>query len=51
MTISTFVYFNENINTDEEELILLDNEIDLSDFYLEPPESVVQKTIQAILMR
>ncbi len=49
MTISTFLYFNENINGDDETLYPLEDTVELSNFYIEPPESLVQKTIQAVL--
>ncbi len=50
MTISTFFYSYENISDEEiEHLTDFENEIDLSDFYVDPPELLVQQTIQAVL--
>ncbi len=48
MTISTLFYFYDNTE-DIEEVIKLENEIDLSDFYLNPPDSVVNQAIAAVL--
>lgn len=50
MTISTFFYSYENISDEEIEYLTdFENEIDLSDFYVDPPELLVQQTIQAVL--
>lgn len=50
MTISTFVYFNEETNSQElEEIIDLENSLDLSDLYLTPPEWLVKNTICSVL--
>lgn len=50
MTIFTFFYSYENISDEElENLTDLENNLDLSDFYIDPPEQLVQQTIQAVL--
>ncbi len=50
MIISTFLYFNDNTNSEEEKNIFdLENNIDLSKFYLTPPDWLVKKTIETIL--
>lgn len=50
MTIFTFFYSYENTSDEEiESLTNFENNIDLSDFYIDPPEQLVQQTIQAIL--
>lgn len=50
MTIFTFFYSYEYISDEEfENLTDLENDLDLSDYYIDPPEQLVQQTIQAVL--
>lgn len=48
MTISTFIYFNDNTNDEEPFLYSLDEDVDIEKYYIEPPLALVQNTIQAI---
>jgi|GEM_PF-5847930 hypothetical protein len=50
MTISTIFYFCDNTYSEElEDIIDLENNIDLSEFYLTPPDWLVKKTIETII--
>ncbi|HOU98714.1 MAG TPA: hypothetical protein PLP65_07685 [Bacteroidales bacterium] len=48
MTISTFIYFNDNTNDEEPFLFALNEDVDIEKFYIEPPVALVENTIQAI---
>jgi len=48
MTISTFLYFNDNTCNEEPVLLPFDEDFNLEEFYIEPPLSLVESTIQAI---
>ncbi|GAB4446695.1 MAG: hypothetical protein Fur0028_01350 [Bacteroidales bacterium] len=48
MTISTFIYFNDNTNDEELFFFALDEDVDIEKYFIEPPVALVQSTIQAI---
>lgn len=48
MTIFTLFYFNDNTNDEDIFLLPLDENVEIEQFYIEPPIALVQNTIQAI---
>lgn len=48
MTISTFFYLNDNTNDEDIFLLSFDEDIEIENFFIEPPIVIVQNTIQAI---
>lgn len=49
MILSTFIYFYDNSSDDNEQLLSLDQEINIEEFYLDPPADLVKNTMNAIL--
>lgn len=49
MIISTFVFFYDSFNDDEEQLYSLEEDINIEEFYLEPPTDLLKNTVEAIL--
>ncbi len=47
MTISILYFYDNTENI--EEIINLEEEVDLTDFYIDPPDVIVQQTIAAII--